>query len=463
MATTSYIDANGEKKTGVTYPKYNKNTDYSALQKQAEAANDPDAAGYYEWQRKNKITGEGMSYKPTSKYSSYYGNVDQGRAAQLEKGYISPADQAKKNGYLNTAYNQIGNSYSQQAALAKQNAANVQGYLDQGFGRIDSSYAEQMAANDAAAKAQVEIPAAALEREREKAAAEYQKVNRQLYRDTMQEQRTLPEQLAAMGYTGGATETSMLRNRLAYEQALRDNEAERISGERDIEFQIQQAAQQQEIARQQAAMALAQNRDSSYYNMLGQQIGAVNSYGQTMMDLMGTRDSNRLSYLNALQSQQNYEDEQSYTRQHTAYQDMVNRISNTGVIPSAAELAAAGMSADEAKAWRNYYTNSFNGGSGGSGSGGGGGRRSGGSYSRYSGSSGGSQETTPAEAKDNQTALVNGIRQMMVNGASKDAVSAKISSAYESGYINASAATALGVENRSRGYAGAARGEAAVK
>lgn len=528
--TTSYIDRNGEKKTGITYPAYNKNTDYSAMMQQAASAGDYEAAGYYEQQRRNKINGERMSYTPTSTYADYYGKVGQDRALELEQGYKSAAQKAAQNGYLNTAYNQIDtnyaaqqaqaqknaagvqeqldrgfarvdDSYAAQQAQAQQNAAAVQRYLDEGFNRIDTSYAEQLAANDAAARAQTELQTAALERQREKAAAEYQKLNRQLYTDSMQTQRTLPEQLAAMGYTGGATESSMLRNRLAYEQALRSNEAERISGERDIDFQIQQAALQQEIARQQAAQQLAANRDNSYYSLLGQQISAAdsqgrtaldlmtnrdssfynllaqqiaqqNSEGQTELDLMANRDDNRLSYLAALQNQQNYENQQALAREQYAneyrqslYSNLVSLISNTGYTPTEEELAAAGMSSAEAEAWRGYFANNSGGASGGGGSSGGsrgGGSRGGGSggSSGAAGSSGnGGSQTT----NDNQTAMVNGIRQMMINGASKDAVSAKISSAYESGIINTSAATALGVENRSRSYAGAARGEKAVK
>ena len=39
----------------------------------------------------------------------------------------------------------------------------------------------------------------------------YQGANRQLYRDYMQQQRTLPQQMAVLGYTGGLTESSRLR------------------------------------------------------------------------------------------------------------------------------------------------------------------------------------------------------------------------------------------------------------
>ena len=71
------------------------------------------------------------------------------------------------------------------------------------------------------------------------------------------------------------------------------------------------------------------------------------------------------------------EQEMSYERQQDAYQKAVNLITTLGYMPSAEELAAAGMSSDEAQRWLAYYQQQMAAAASG-GSGGGGGRRSGG-------------------------------------------------------------------------------------
>lgn len=66
-------------------------------------------------------------------------------------------------------------------------------------------------------------------------------------------------------------------------------------------------------------------------------------------------------------------DEQAYGRQQDAYSRLVALISATGHMPTAEELAAGGMTPEEAQAWRDYYTRSitptYYGGGGGGGSG----------------------------------------------------------------------------------------------
>lgn len=51
-----------------------------------------------------------------------------------------------------------------------------------------------------------------------------------------------------------------------------------------------------------------------------------------------------------------YQDELGYSRQQQSYDRLLNLIIATGYQPTAEELAAAGMTEAEAKAWRGYYT-----------------------------------------------------------------------------------------------------------
>lgn len=351
--TTSYIDENGNRKTGVAArPAYNAGTDYQQYMNQAVGKKDYAAAGYYEQQRNDKIAGQGLPYAPTSQYADYYGQVDATRAAQLEQGYSTPynkdtdysalmqkaagAQDYAAAGYYENLRNQkiageglsYAPTYNYAPYLGQVDGARAvelnagyqtpsealasEGYLNAALRELQNTYQKQIAANDEQSAAQTAMQMEALERQKQKQAAEYQKVNRQLYTDSMQTRRTLPEQLAAMGYTGGATESALLRNQLSYEQALRDNEAARIAGEQDIEFQGRQIQQQEDIARRQAAMQLLSDYQSGYTGILGQ-----------------------------MQSQQNYDQEQAWQRQtYQEEQELARRQAAISYAQAAADTMA---------------------------------------------------------------------------------------------------------------------------
>ena len=166
------------------------------------------------------------------------------------------------------------------------------------------------------------------------------------------------------------------------------------------------------------AQGAAQQQYDAYLQRLGDVVPdlydkAYNRYQQEGTDMMqqyqmlgGLRDTeyNRYQddynrYMDSLQqlqqregdlynrgyAQWQNEQEMSYERQQDAYQKAVNLITTLGYMPSAEELAAAGMSSDEAQRWLAYYQQQMAAASsGGSGGGGGGGRgrgRGGGSKS----------------------------------------------------------------------------------
>ena len=92
---------------------------------------------------------------------------------------------------------------------------------------------------------------------------QWQNTNKQLYRDYMENQRKTPQQLAAMGYNGGLSETSLLRLANAYQEALNENEAARSGDITKINTQLQQndweAQQAANQANQNAYMTYAQS------------------------------------------------------------------------------------------------------------------------------------------------------------------------------------------------------------
>ena len=89
-------------------------------------------------------------------------------------------------------------------------------------------------------------------------------------------------------------------------------------------------------------------------------------------------------------SDSRYEQELQYQQGQDAYDRLLEMIATTGYRPTAEELAAAGMSEAQAKAWLGYYQSqqAGSGGSGGGGSGGSGGSRSSGGSGGGSGSGG---------------------------------------------------------------------------
>lgn len=85
-------------------------------------------------------------------------------------------------------------------------------------------YEEQTAANNAAA---ANAAAQALEntnRQIDALKQQYAGTNKELYRNYMNQQRVLPQQLASQGYSGGMSESARLRLGTGYQEALNNNQ-----------------------------------------------------------------------------------------------------------------------------------------------------------------------------------------------------------------------------------------------
>ena len=238
--TTSYIDDDGKKKTGVVAPSYNKDTDYAQYMQRAAADGDMGAASYYESQRNKKIAGEGMTqYQPEYTYQKYAKDYDDAQRAELERGYRTAAEKAQETGYLESALNMLQEQLKQ-----------------------------QLAANETESAKQTELAMLRLQQQKEEAKKKYDSTDRQLYIDMMKTQRALPEQLAGAGYTGGATESSLLKNRLSYEQALRENEGGRASAMTALDVAGNAAELQRQIAKSQADQTARSNYLTNYSSIM---------------------------------------------------------------------------------------------------------------------------------------------------------------------------------------------------
>ncbi len=101
-------------------------------------------------------------------------------------------------------------------------------------------YDEQTAANNAAYEAAAARAREATQQNIEALNQGYQGTNRQLYRDYMQHQRTLPQEMAARGYSGGLSESAQLRLRNSYEEGLNENERARLAQENSANANLAQ-------------------------------------------------------------------------------------------------------------------------------------------------------------------------------------------------------------------------------
>jgi len=158
----------------------------------------------------------------------------------------------------------IGSDGSKKSGIANPTPGQTpQFYTDLG-NLYQKAYDDQIAANNAALEA-------ARQRAQETTAAQiatlgdqYAGTNRQLYRDYMERRRVLPQQLAAMGYNGGLSESSLLRLNNSYEEGLNENERARLA---------QETAYNQELAQQlyDAQMRTTEANNTARQNLYGQQ------------------------------------------------------------------------------------------------------------------------------------------------------------------------------------------------
>jgi len=167
----------------------------------------------------------------------------------------------KKTGLYAQAAAEAESGTGENAGLGAGSGSGSTGYYDRMNTYYKNMYDEQVAANNAAL-------ANARQRAQETADASigalntgYQQTNKQLYRDYMQDQRTLPQQMAAQGYSGGLSESARLRLGTAYGEALSANEQARLA---QINAYNQTLAQQQYEAQAAADAANLQASQNLY-------------------------------------------------------------------------------------------------------------------------------------------------------------------------------------------------------
>lgn len=192
---------------------------------------------------------------------------------------------------------------------------------------------------------------------------QYDDLARQLYIQRRQQELNLPQQMAAMGYTGGITESSALGMQTKYADALREGETQRINTIAALEQAIRQAELEgnQQLAAQ--LSTLAQNTMGMYSDALSQIQQQANmqqqfKYQQAMDNIANRQWAQQ--YVYGMQQDQMAQ-EQNKQEQLLRYQQAMKENAwmklQSGEIPSAEELKLLDMTYEQAQQMAMIYRN----------------------------------------------------------------------------------------------------------
>ena len=183
---------------------------------------------------------------------------------------------------------------------------------------------------------------------------QYDDLARQLYIQRRQQELNLPQQMAAMGYTGGITESSALGLQTSYADALRQGETQRINTIASLEQAIRQAELEgnQQLAAQ--LSSLAQNTMGLYADSLAQIQQQANQnqqfkYQQIMDNIANRQWAQQWAY----DQQQDrldreYQNQQLQMQQESEANSLALQLLQYGVQPDQATLERMGYTPEQA-------------------------------------------------------------------------------------------------------------------
>lgn len=196
---------------------------------------------------------------------------------------------------------------------------------------------------------------------------QYDDLARQLYIQRRQQEMMLPEQMAAMGYTGGITESSALGLQTSYADALRQGETQRINTIASLEQAIRQAELEgnRELAAQ--LSTLAQSTMGMYGDALAQIQQQANqnqqfTYQQIMDNIANRQWAQQYAYnqqqdrLDRDAAMQNQQMSQQTNQQQAMKENAWMKL-QSGVVPTPEELILLGLTQAEAQQMAMIYRN----------------------------------------------------------------------------------------------------------
>ena len=184
---------------------------------------------------------------------------------------------------------------------------------------------------------------------------QYDDLARQLYIQRRQQELNLPQQMAAMGYTGGITESSALGLQTSYADALRQGETQRINTIASLEQAIRQAELEgnQQLAAQ--LSSLAQNTMGLYADSLAQIQNQANQnqqfkYQQIMDNIANRQWAQQYAY-NQQQDRldREYQNQQLQMQQQENLNYWAQMMMQYGVEPTEEQLKGTGLTLDQVR------------------------------------------------------------------------------------------------------------------
>lgn len=188
---------------------------------------------------------------------------------------------------------------------------------------------------------------------------QYDDLARQLYIERRMSEKNLPQQMAAMGYTGGITESSTLGLQTSYAEALRQGETQRINTIASLEQAIRQAELEgnRELAAQLAS--LAQNTMGLYADALAQiqnqaNVNYSNKY-QAIQNAIANNQWNQQYIYNQEQDKLDREtaqkqfEQQQQAQQQSELNNMALQLMQYGIVPDTATLMKMGYTQQQAQ------------------------------------------------------------------------------------------------------------------
>lgn len=435
---------------------YDDSMDYASLMDQAAAAGNNEKAAIYERKRNAKIKGEGMNYETTNQYAQYLPKMDTPYDTQTD--YASLMEKAAASGDYTSAarYEKLRNAKIKGEGLDYETSDYYSKYLP------ENRYTYDPSKNDAYQRANDQATAIydkimnrgefTFDLNKDKLYQQYRDLYAQMGRSAMED--TMGQ---AAALTGGYGSTySQNAGQQAYNSYL-----QKLN---EVVPELYNAAYNRYNQEGQNLMNLytmaRSNADSAYerdYNQWYNRLQLERSDEDTTYNRQQTEENRRLT-----------QEETDYERKQNAWSRLSSLITTTGYQPSDEELAAAGMSANEAAYLQQYYQQQKAAASNKSGGSGGGSRRS---RSGYGG--GGTQpgktdspspyahkpgsgithndiDITDASAVKDAAAVAGRVKEMINEGVPIADVNAFIRSASENGLISDDSARRLRYMNNSR-------------
>ena len=236
------------------------------------------------------------------------------------------------------------------------------GYLE----KLDSFQQSQSDLLNRQYAAALEAAKGNLDSQKEQVNQQYDDLARQLYIQRRMNERDLPQQMAAMGYTGGITESSALGLQTSYADALRQGETQRINTIANLEQAIRQAELEgnRELAAQ--LSSLAQNTMGLYADALAQIQSQANTNRQfqyqQMQDALSQRNWNQQFVYNqeqdkldreTAQKEFQWQQEQAAAQQQAQKESELNNLAlqlmQYGIVPDTATLVKMGYTQQQAQ------------------------------------------------------------------------------------------------------------------